>query len=272
MLREDIIEHLLPGPQLMGALTEALSLNKKVTVQAVYKVLRQLRMEEVIIVHKHHVSLSHVWLLKEQEKFQFASDAYAHAPLIERLQKGEVTKASFSFKTLNEIDLFWTYTYIQIGEHVPSHIPTYSIQPHDWYYYARLDTDAYWVKKHTESGRLSRTLLTHSTELDRLVTRERKKKVGELFQYTLGENPLGQSNDRYYNLLGEYIFTVTLDPHIAEKLEALIESEKRIPLSAKGLVTMSEIGIQKGIFKYTIERSSNRAKEMERKIKKYFEF
>jgi hypothetical protein len=138
--------------------------------------------------------------------------------------------------------------------------------------YVRFVTDAYWLKKHMESKRVSRTVLTHTGALDRAVVRSRKKILGDLFEYTLGENPLGQGNTTYYNVIGTYIFTARFDPHIERELDTFIEKYETLPLSTESQKEINTIVGKKGKFTLTIEKSETKADYMKKKVKKYFEF
>ena len=267
-----IIQRLLPGSQFIPDIVEELSAVLGVTPQGVYKAFRALRHAEVISVHSKQVSLSLIWISKEKEKMIFAESAYRSVPYIEELLKGSKKQNSWTFHTLNELDLFWTHTYTLCMEQVDVRIPTYSIQPHDWYSYVRAETDSYWIAKHRDSGRLSRTLLTHSGELDRVVMRMRKQSLGNLFEYTLNENPLKQKNTVYYNIIGPYLFTVAFDARVAQMLEEFIAGHSVLPLSKDSQAKINAIVREKGNFKFTISYSEKKTNEMEKKVRKYFEF
>ena len=271
-LEEEILTRLYSGTRNVTELVEEISYLKKVSLQGVYKALRQLRTEEVVIVHKHTISLSMVWVVNEREKLLFAEEAHRSATYLEDIRMGRQKRIKFTFRTLNEIELFWTHSYLLLSEHIQNDVCSYVIHPHDWYMYVRYDTDAYWVKKHIESARVSRTILTHAGALDRVVIRARKKKLGNLFEYTLGENPLGQKNTTYYNIIGAYIFTAHFDVHIEKELDTFIEKYETLPLSVESQKEIDHIVRMKGKFTLTIEKSEKKAEEMRRKVKKYFEF
>ncbi len=271
-IKTALIQKLLPGPQFIPDIVEELSAVLGVTPQGVYKALRALRHGEVVSVHNKQASLSLIWISKEKEKMAFAESAYRSVPYMEELLKGSKKHNLWTFHTLNELDLFWTHIYTLCMEQVDVHVPTYSIQPHDWYSYVRIETDSYWIAKHRESGRLSRTLLTHSSELDRVVMRMRKQSLGSLFEYTLNENPLKQKNTLYYNIIGPYLFTVTFDTKVAHLLEEFIASHSTLPLTKDGQKEIDAIVREKGNFKLTIHYSEKKTGDMEKKVKKYFEF
>ena len=271
-LERDIMGRLYTGPRNITELVAEISYLKKVSVQGVYKALRALRRGEVVTVHNHTVSLSLVWMSKERDKLMFAQTAYKSSRYIEDLRAGVTKRARFTFHTLNEIDLFWTHAFALLAEGVGKDVYSYSIQPHDWYMYVRFDTDTFWVKRHVESNRVTRIVLTHAGGLDRAVVRERKKRLGKLFEYTLNENPLNQDMHTYLNLIGPYVFKAEFEKSIAVELDMFVRNHHSLPLSPDAQDEINGIVQKRGSCILTVERNEIKAERMRSKVKKYFEF
>ncbi len=271
-LEREILKRLYSGPVKTVDLVEEISFVRKVSVQGVYKALRQLRNEEVVTIHNHTVSISLVWVDKEQEKLEFIKQSYRSIQFLDTLQNGRKKRIQFTFKTLNETDLFWTHAYLLLAEKIGNDAQTYSIQPHDWYMYVRSDTDSFWIKKHRESNRISRTILTHPGVLDHMVIRKRKEQLGNLFEYTLRENPYNQNSCTYYNIIGSFIFTAEFDLAVAKKLDTFVEDYEALPLSEVAQKEIISIVSTKGVFRLSIEHNEKKAMVMKEKAKKYFEF
>ncbi|MCA9356663.1 hypothetical protein H6784_03135 [Candidatus Nomurabacteria bacterium] len=273
IIEQAILNQLYTGSWRVADLVEYISAVTNVSVQGVYKAVRKLKAEEVVFVYGKFIALSGIWIAQEKEKLLFAEQAYKSAVDFDELTKVKKSKKMVtSFNTLNEIDLFWTHSYFQCAEQVDISAPSYSIQPHDWYPYVRPETDAYWIQKHLETKRLSRILLTHCGVLDMVVLKSRKKELGKLIEYTMGENPLKQKSTTYYNLLGPYIFKAEFDSVVASKLDRFVATHSRLPLQIEAQKEIEQIVQTKGIFKLTIEKSEEKAKKMEQKLKKYFQF
>lgn len=271
-ITESLIQALASGAVRVPALTESVSKTEGVSVQAVYQALRKLREEETVTIHNKYASLSGSWIQKELDRFAFMANAYASSEYIEELRSGSAKKHIFHFKTLKELDLFWSHAYILLAEQIDPSYPTYSVMPHDWFPYARESTDTYWAKRHIENKRSSRVVLTHASTLDRAVIRERQKTLGSLFEFVLNENPLKQRNTEYYNSVAEYVFKADFDPKIAERLDDFIATEKKLPLTAGARKKIDEITSMKGVFTLTIIRSPEKASRIEQKVRRYFDF
>lgn len=276
MLRKGVemalVNRLYSGAQPIADVVREISSSLRVSVQAVYKAIGKLRTEEVVITHSKQIALSGVWIDKEKTRLEFADNTYRAAADLRTLIEKESGRVTSVFKNLSEVDLYWAHAYFQLAEHVDLSVPTYSIQPHDWYPYVRQETDAYWIKQHREAGRMSRTLITHPSPLDQKVMRERKRELGVLFEFTLGENPLKQNSATYYNLLSPYIIKVRLESSVATVLNNLIATHDTLPLSFETNKEIQVIVQTRGRFVFTIEKYPDKAKRIERKVKRFFAF
>lgn len=271
-VEQEVIQLLFPGPWSTTDLVRFVANTLAVSVQGVYKAIRKLRAEEVVTMHGKSIALSGVWIARQKERLLFAEQAYRGATEFSELLQSDVGKVVCSFKTLKEVDLFWTHAYFQLAERVDPAVPSYSVQPHDWYPYVRSETDTYWIQKHTEVGRLSRIVLTHAGLLDRRVIQERKRTLGALFEYSLNNNPLNQKSTTYYSLLGPYVFKAEFDQKIATAIDAFVARHDTLPLPRKAQAEIAAILDTKGTFKFTIEKSVAKAGRLTNKVKKYFEF
>ena len=270
-LSQIIIEKLLPGSQKVSDLVLTISLSLNVSLQAVYKALRVLNKQEVVTIHNKVVSLSIIWITKEKEKFLFAEYAYKiNKDIITRLLK-EKSKVVFTFKTIAEQDLFWTHVYTLLAEKTISTRPRYLITPHDFFLYARKETDTFWIEKNIKKDVATRLVITHTTKADVLVTKERKKTLSKSAHFLLHENPLEQKSDTYYNILGDYIFKAVFDRKVNNLLEKIIHNINRLPITKVEQSEISNIIHTKGNFVFSIEKNKTKADAMEKKLKKYFE-
>lgn len=270
-LREDIIQELSQGPKPLSLLVSALAERHAISVQAVYKMFRILRKQEVVSVHNKKVSLSLVWVSQQKETFSLIEQAYKHSAYVNDLLVGKTGRLTFTFKTLNELELFWTHVFILIAEDVDVSYPSYSIQPHDWFGYSREGTTKYWNEKHQASKRISRFVVTHTLPLDKIASRERREKQGRLFQYLFNHNPLNQKDSISYNLLGDYVFKVIFDKSVSDRLNAFIAKNTKLPLSKESQNEIADILSEKGRFTLTVYKSSAKASAMEMKVRKFFE-
>ncbi len=270
-LKNILIERLLPGPQSVPALVEKVANETKLSVQGVYKALRSLRTSSVVTIHNKVVSLSLVWINKEKEKYAFASYSYLANKNLESALCDDKSKLSFHFRTLSELDLFWTHIYAILANKIgPSH-PRYMLIPHDFFLYARRETDSFWMKENITKEVTTRLVVTHPFPIDKIAVKKRTGFKDNPFEYLLHENPLKQKPFVNYNILGEYIFKGMFDEKINQSIEDLLSTIKKLPLTNAEEGAMNELIEQKGRFTLSIERNKKKAETMEKKVRKYFE-
>jgi len=270
-LQNILVERLLPGPQLVATLTETIATETEMTIQGVYKALRSLRTSAIVTIHNKVVSLSLIWINKEKEKYAFASYSYHANKDLEKKLQADRSKVIFHFRNLSELDLFWTHAYAIIAKKTNSSCPRYMLIPHDFFLYARTETDTFWMKENITKYVTTRLVVTHPFPIDKLAVKKRADFKDNPFDYLLHENPLKQENNIYFNTLGEYIFKGTFDEKINESIESLLSTIKKLPLATTEETRMNELLEQRGRFILTIERNKKKAEIMEKKVRKYFE-
>lgn len=263
-VRDSIIKELQAGPRPKGAVIDRVMEGEKVTVQAVYKELRKLVADEVVIDKQKKLSLTLTYIEHEQKLWRQVLDRYTHQVSFDdflQLPKGK--SLSFTFSTIINLDLFWTQAFIMLERILPVEIPRYSIVAHDWFSYARPTTDNIWINDRTRSLRM---VLTHPAEIDWQIARLRRKQG---YEFTGGENPLKLTEAEYITLVSDWVFEVEFDKTVAKELNKYIRSLKKI--TDVDSIKMDKLMKMKGTFKLKLSNNPKKAKEMAGRVKKYFE-
>lgn len=268
-LRELIIEDLSLGPKQRTQVVEDVSRISKSSIQGVYKALRQLKKEEVVVVRKFVVALSSVWLFHEQERIGRIQKTYALKERFFGQSEQEDTSISFTFSTLSELDLFWTHSFLSIEESLPTTQPRISIAPHDWWIYSRNATDSAWVQRLNKNKRNLWVIVTHPETIDKKVIAIRKKQAPSFLQHYYG-NPLQQNEYTYYNCMGDYVFKIVLGQTHSKELNTFVTTIKDLPLSPQNEKEILRIMSIKDKSRITIYKSSKKANVIYDKVSKYF--
>ncbi len=270
-LRDVVIEKLSTGPSRVSEMVTEISTERKVTIQAVYKVLRALKKEEIITIHRRIASLSIIWLQSEIDKLSATKKAYTLNTYIEELKNSNKGHVSFTFNSLHELDLFWTHAFIIVEESTPPEVPAYILIPHDWFFYSRVKTDRAWMKELMSHKRSSRMLVTHSTLLDRKTSQERKKIMKNNLELMFNKNPLQQQEFIYYNILGPWVFLGKIDKSVSAKIAQFMEKYNNIDLKKEEHEELLSIINERGKFSLVIYNSPKKSSVLIRKLLKYFE-
>jgi hypothetical protein len=219
-----ILTVLEKGPIPKKELISKVEKTQKVTVQAIYKELKKLTLEEVILTHGGHLSLNLMYISKEYTRWSSVLNTY---------EGGQNLKSHFldlkadecmnlKFRTLSDLDAYWVHASLILDSLNKSKTPSYSIIPHDWFLYARHETDIFWTKSQKEKMRI---IVNGTLSLDKEVTGRRIKNG---YKICSGINPLKQQDTVYYTLLNGYVFKVTLDKKIQTLLLDFIKNTKKI--------------------------------------------
>jgi hypothetical protein len=112
------------------------------TKQALYQILRKLKVDEVVIMRSKQVSLSHIWINKMADYFISAQRAYtAHeTPSEDFLGLADGEKISYTFKSPAHTDMFWGHAFGILAE-VTGGEPLYIYNPHEWFILAREESE-----------------------------------------------------------------------------------------------------------------------------------
>jgi hypothetical protein len=226
---------------------------KPVTLQAVYKALKKLTDEAVLLKHKNKYSLDNVWrrqlilLLQPVETFP-------------ELHPNE--SITYSFKSLPQLDAYWKH--IQEGS-TKDIQTTYFFCPHQywWFVPGRRDSEIQFYKQFEENKRNAVLLLGGSTAVDKQLR-------------SLISNPYVQVHTETHNTLHiEDTITVKNDIIISTRLPKSV-STKIQHVFSKNLPMEETENLLRGIFsrkiavKIRIERNAKKAEKLTKQIGKYF--
>lgn len=232
------------GPVLKRDVLRHVVQENRVTVQGVYKELRRLIKNSTLLLHNNTLSLNLMYIQKELEKWQRTRERYEDIEQnnqeFSKLKEGK--SMTVKFKDLKSLDMYWVHISVLISTYKKD-MPSYALIPHDWFFYATQDTDSFWSKSEKERSRI---LITHPTELDKSISRQRIK-LG--YKVTTNENPLHQEQNVYINLIGGYICKVTMSPEISKQIDLISNTYQKmrdIPKDQiqKLLITQSTLSIK----------------------------
>lgn len=263
-VKESIIKELQSGIKAKSAVIDSVMAAEKVTLQAVYKELRKLAKDEVVLDTQKKLSLTLTYIEHEHKRWRRVLERYTdHVSIDDFLQLPKGKSLSFVFSDIAALDLFWTQAFIILERILPEEASTYSVVAHDWFSYARPATDDIWTQKHTRTQRM---VITHPAEVDWQVARMRRKQG---YEFTGNENPFKLNEAQYVTLVSDWVFEVEFDKAVAKVLNEYIRSLKSV--DQVNPVRMNELMKMKGNFKLKLSNNPKKAREMVGKVKKYFE-
>lgn len=253
-----ILETLNDGPVSKEELQERVTKETLCTRQGYHKALRSLRANESVTVHGDQVSLSYIWIQKQAELLARVEEAYqvpAYRSYFGELQEGQTN--TYTFKTLDELELFWTHVIIVLVENALRDETIIAITPHDWFELLRPHTSDLWDERFSHIPHC--VVNTHATSAEKKFADHKKLKN---IEYMFNANPLKQEENTYITVIGNYVFEATFDDKaVAYIKKAMSTGEKELPEACLH---------EKGKYKLKVQHSPKKALAIKKKIAKYF--
>ena len=263
-----ILETLQKGTTSTTKLIENIfAIRPKTTKQGIYRVLRKLRDEEKIVIHGKSVSLNLHWIKKMNEFFSLAQFYYSPkvASSDSFLNVTEKDRIVYFFKNLNLLDSFWSHAFHMFTEISNSKEPIFVYNPHEWFAYARQETEQTLFKTINEKTRQVLITVAHSDSLDR----ELKKKLrGDFIQYNIADKKIFEKPNYYFNTFGDYLIEVFIDQTISKQIDKFFKKTKFF--DDKANKELLEIVSKSGKNKLIISRNKKKAEKYKKTLSKNF--
>jgi len=239
----------------------------KTTKQGVYRVLRKLKDEEKIVIYGKSVSLNLHWIKNMNEFFSLAQ--FYYSPKVANpdgfLNVREKDKIVYFFKNLNLLDSFWSHAFHMFNEISNPKEPIFVYNPHEWFAYARQETEQTLIKTMKEKNRQVLITVAHNEPLDK----ELKKKFGnDLLQYNIADKKIFEKQNYYFNIFDDCLIEVFIDQKIAKQVDEFFK--KTNIFDDKARKELLEIVSKNGKNKLIISRNKKKAEKYKKTLSKNF--
>lgn len=264
-LQEMIISLLQDGEKTTGqVLSEIKGLKNKVTKQGFYAALRKLKAEEIVVIYKRTIALNTSWVREMRHIFEQIEEIQAtENKSVNLFSLEEKESVSYSFSTINHLDVFWGHSQNLLIEKTPRSEPVYAYDPHYWFYIARKETERKLLNSITQNHRQFLMTVGYSTELDKSIKSDFNN---DYLQYNI--RPLFQNKNYYVTVIGDYITEVCLDQKTENKINHLYH--KNSSVNSKLMEEFKELLTAKAKNKIKITRNRVKAEKLKSKLRKDF--
>jgi predicted transcriptional regulator len=263
-LGEVIIEILQNGGSTGPTLLERVCKKNDTSKESFYRILRDLLKKEVINKHHNIYQLNRHWL---QQLYRFSKKHIEENKGIDTddiLSFKEGDKITYKFSNPNDMGIYWAHTYDMIFEHHDPKIPILVFHPHEWLVHTRIASETFFLNRFNEDKKLVFFAIGGNTNFDK----EFKKTWESNFrQIGIGIN-FNTKNTEYVNVLGDYVFKVSLSKKFNNNLESFFKIHKELNLENK--VELEKLCSRKDSAKMVFIRSKKEAEVWRAKFKKYF--
>jgi DNA-binding Lrp family transcriptional regulator len=250
-----IVKNLLEnGAQEITDLHTALnSQGQTVTIQGVYKRIRQLISDGVVLKNKKTVAINSEWA----ENLQNLLDNVLHTP---GLKTGE--SIIYSFKRLSPLDAYWKHVMAPLEISFAGY-PIFLYNPYEiWIDLSdRKNSEVNYFQAFAKEQRYCFCSLGKQNYRNQAFKKEYQSKY---LQVSVGDENF--SDRDYIAVIADYIITTKLTPALAKSINFIYASDNKNSLSEKVEALFSG----STAIKLKIERNENKAKRFRKKISKDF--
>lgn len=267
-LDTQIIAILAEGPRQSASLVELLATRNHCSIQSVYAVLRKLRADGVVLLTKKILSLSTVWIERQSELVKKAQSAYLATTIDSEFSFGKLENGdqiTYQFKNSVLLDEMWGHLFLVLLERVEHNMPIMIYNPHSWFAIVRYQSEKTIFKSMFDAGFKSYFSLAGKEALDRDVCTSFIESIGHSF--SMGVD-VGLKQNKYLNVIGDYLIEVELDETISAQIEAYFKRYQT--MSEANQEELQKIVTAMGRNKLTISRNMSKARRWRTKLAKDF--
>jgi DNA-binding PadR family transcriptional regulator len=266
-LEDMIIEVLQKDPMGGSELLEQIQLSKKHTSkETFYRVLRRLLSDDVVIKNKRLYMISSRWLeqLYEFSKKIRGEDSFGNGQEFLSLEDGN--QITYNFKNAKSMYNYWAYIYDVVYERHNHKQPILIYHPHEWFIYGRVEAETLFLGRFTKDKQLAFLSIGGKTLLDKNF---KKDWANEFLKINIGFD-LGQENTDYINVVGDYIFKVSMSSRFAKDIDLFFQIHTDV--TQENINELMKLVERTEKAKLVFKHSKKEADKLRMKFKKYFVF
>ncbi len=255
-IEDRIVEHLGHGPETPKKLWSQINTTEPTSIQAVYKALKKLEKDEIVLKAKHKITLSEEWVEKVGRLL------IKDTPYIQ-LEDGEVI--TYKFKGLSELDRHWKHVVKNFIKTLKG--PVFHSEPHEmWIHIAdRYESQIDYINSFAKDKRYCYLIFGGTTAMDKEYKRQHQN---DFLSVNLEDKPTFIKRNEFLTIIEETIITTIINDELGSKIDALYDSTKDIdPNFGK---RVEELFIHTGPVKLRIELNGNKARLLRKKLSKNF--
>lgn len=271
-LSQDIVQLLRQGPLDTSVLVQRLQRREqRVTVQGIYKALRQLRVQQIVFLHHREATLNLRWLHELESFVLLAEHAYHDASASSghflHLQDGD--RISYAFKNPIQVDAFWNHVLYSLFEALPKIDRWFAYASHCWFLLGRREEELALQRFMRKRGIKYLFTVGHTLPLDRVIKHDFD---GNQAQYAMLEAPLFQERVNHLglvlNVIGPYLVEAHYDKQTVERIELFYRTTtKMTPEKTRELEAIVALPSR---IKFVITRNEQKAEKLARQFGKRF--
>lgn len=234
-----------------------------VSSQSVYKALKKLIGEEVILKNGTIYGLNYVWLKRLNQFSSPSKGKYEEFLLFKPGDLSEGEQDTYHFNNLNRAGAFWMHIHqILLDDLKPNQVAVlYSTN--EWTSIIRKSADSEWAKTAIESSNLTLFAIGQENLQNRAYKNKHSKgnlqiNIGKTYNFPTGY---------YLNVFNDYIVELILPKEVDDKITELFKKHTDKTVLHEMLI---EAGVYNCKIKLTVKRNRKKAQRLSKRISKDF--
>jgi hypothetical protein len=234
-----------------------------VSSQSVYKALKKLISEEVVLKNGTIYGLNYVWLKRLQQLAKPSQETSQNFSLFNPNDLSEGERDVYYFNNLNRAGAFWMHVHQLLLDTLQPKQIAVLYSTNEWTSIVRRREDDEWAQTASQSDNLTLFAIGEDNYHNRLY---KKEHFGGNLQISVGKNygfPVGY----YLNVFNDYIVELVLPNLVEEKLSEIFAK----PIDDKNLDAMlGEAGVYGCKVKLVVKKNKKLAQKLSKRISKDF--
>ncbi len=255
-IEDKIIELLSKKPLSSRDIWYIINSRSPVTVQGLYKSIRNLIKDGVIVKARGIVSINQEWIEKVNNLLNTKSFD---------LKLNEQESITYKFKSLSDLDTYWKHTVKNYIKDLSG--PIFHCEPHEiWIHIEdRFESQIKYLNQFKENKRFGFLIFGSDTYMDK---EYRNSYQNEYLRFDLNKNvPLIKRN-QYITVIDNIIITTILDESTSKKIDDLYACTKSNDINFKN--KLQNILENSRSVKLRIEKNIEKAKKIRKQLSKNF--
>ncbi len=255
-IEDIVIEKLGEGSTSVKALWTDINQVEPTSIQAVYKSLRKLLKDGVIVKNHSKVALNQEWVNKVGRLLNSSTSD---------IQLEDKEAVTYKFKGLSQLDAYWKHAVINFIKTLKG--PVFHSEPHEMWIHLedRYESQMEYINSFAKDKRLCFLVFGGTTAMDR---EYKKTYQNEYLQIDLQDKPNFIKRDKFLTIIGDVLITTIISKELSERIDKVYENTPKE--DSEFPTKIREAFKNPGSVKLKIERNNQKAKQLRKKLSKNF--
>lgn len=254
-LEDKIIKILTEKQSVKNIQRKLLDYQENVTVQGIYRILKLLTENEIVIKQGKSYEINKEWTLQMKEFLGTKKEV---------INLNNQNKVQFELKSLIELDQQWKNVIIPLQENFPEY-PVFMFNPHKFWIHlskSRKESEEKYYKTFLKNKHYLFSIIGGDTNFDKI---DRKNIQNEYVRIETGNQIMSEHN--YLIIIQDYLIITQIPQKIAHAITVVYQKNTTTTEFENNL---KSLGIEKKKIKLVIERNKEKAKKLRKTMAKNF--